>query len=88
MTFHQIHTNKDYYKYSFFPLTIVQSNALQTNVQFPMSLDRQGNFGLSSLPRLTTIHSSFILFHNPDAWCLPKKSRGHRHYHKIDNNNR
>ena len=28
MTFRQIHTGKDYYKYSFFPLAIVQWNAL------------------------------------------------------------
>ena len=50
----------------------------------PKSLDLQGNFSISSLPRLTTIHSSFILFHNPDARCLPKKSWGRRQYHKID----
>ena len=28
MTFRQIHTNRNYYKYSFFPLAIVQWNAL------------------------------------------------------------
>ena len=50
----------------------------------PKSLDLQGNFGLSSLPRLTIIHSSFILFHYPDARCLPKMSRGPRQYHKTD----
>ena len=32
MTFRQIHTGKDYYKYSFFPLAIVQWNALPANV--------------------------------------------------------
>ena len=42
----------------------------------PKSSDLQGNFGLSSLPRLTTIHSSFIIFHNPDARCLPKSREG------------
>ena len=31
MTFRQIHTGKDYYKYSFFPLAIVQWNALPAN---------------------------------------------------------
>ena len=47
------------------------------------SLDLQCNFGLLSLPRLNTIHSSFILYHNPDARCLPKNSQGRRQYHKI-----
>ena len=39
MTFHQIHTGKDYYKYSIFPLAIVQSNALQANVAVAPSLE-------------------------------------------------
>ena len=32
MTFRQIHTNRNYYKYSFFPLAIVQWNALPESV--------------------------------------------------------
>ena len=32
MTFRQIHTNRNYYKYSFFPLAIVQWNALQESI--------------------------------------------------------
>ena len=39
MTFHQIHTGKDSYKYSFFPLAIVQWNALSENVATSPSLD-------------------------------------------------
>ena len=39
MTFHQIHTGKDYYKYSFFPLAIVQWNALPANVAVAPSLE-------------------------------------------------
>ena len=35
----QIHTGKDSYKYSFFPLAIVQWNALPENVVIPPSLD-------------------------------------------------
>ena len=32
MTFHQTHTNRNYYKYSFFPLAIVHWNALPESV--------------------------------------------------------
>ena len=32
MTFRQMHTGRDFYKYSFFPLAIVQWNALSENV--------------------------------------------------------
>ena len=32
MTFRQIHTNRNYYKYSFFPLAIVQWNSLPESV--------------------------------------------------------
>ena len=39
MTFCQIHTGKDYYKYSFFPLAIVQWNALPANVAVAPSLE-------------------------------------------------
>ena len=39
MTFRQIHTGKDFYKYSFFPLAIVQWNALPENVVTSPSLD-------------------------------------------------
>ena len=39
MTFRQIHTGKDYYKYSFFPLAIVQWNALPANVAVAPSLE-------------------------------------------------
>ena len=39
MTFRQIQTRKDYYKYSFFPLTIVQWNALPANVAVAPSLE-------------------------------------------------
>ena len=38
MTFRQIHTGKDYYKYSFFPLDIVQLNTLQANVAVAPSI--------------------------------------------------
>ena len=38
MTFRQIHTGKDYYKHSFFPLAIVQWNALPANVAVAPSL--------------------------------------------------
>ena len=34
--------------------------------------------------RLTTIHPSFILFHNPNAQCLQKCSQGRRQYQKIE----
>ena len=37
--FRQIHTGKDRYKYSFFPLAIVQGNALQANVVVSPSLE-------------------------------------------------
>ena len=39
MIFRQIHTGKDYYKYSFFPLAIVQWNALPANVAVAPSLE-------------------------------------------------
>ena len=39
MTFRQIHTGKDYYKDSFFPLAIVQWNALPANVAVAPSLE-------------------------------------------------
>ena len=39
MTFRQIHTGKDYYKYSIFPLAIVQSNALHANAAVASSLE-------------------------------------------------
>ena len=39
MTFRQIHTDKDSYKYSFFPLAIVQWNALPESVVISSSLD-------------------------------------------------
>ena len=39
MTFCQINTGKDYYKYSFFPLAIVQWNALPANVAVAPSLE-------------------------------------------------
>ena len=39
MTFRQIHTGKDYYKYSFFPLAIVQWNAFPSNVAVAPSLE-------------------------------------------------
>ena len=39
MTFRQIHTGKGSYKYSFFPLAIVQWNALPESVVISSSLD-------------------------------------------------
>ena len=39
MTFRQIHTGKDSYKYSFFPLAIVQWNAVLESVVISSSLD-------------------------------------------------
>ena len=39
MTFRQIHTGKDYYKCSFFPLAVVQWNALPANVVVSPSLE-------------------------------------------------
>ena len=39
MTFRQIHTGKDSYKYSFFPLAIVQWNALVGSVVISSGLD-------------------------------------------------
>ena len=39
MTFRQIHTGKDYYKYSFFPLAVVQWNALPASVAVSPSLE-------------------------------------------------
>ena len=39
MTFRQIHTGKDYYEYSFFPLAIVQWNALPASVAVAPSLE-------------------------------------------------
>ena len=39
MTFRQIHTGKDYYKYSFFPLAVVQWNALPASVAASPSLE-------------------------------------------------
>ena len=39
MTFRRIHTGKDYYKYSFFPLAIVQWNALPATVVVSPSLE-------------------------------------------------
>ena len=39
MTFRQIHTGKDRYKYSFFPLAVVQWNALPANVVVSPSLE-------------------------------------------------
>ena len=39
MTFCQIHTGKDFYKYSFFPLAIVQWKALPANVAASLSLE-------------------------------------------------
>ena len=35
MNFQQLHTGKDYYKYSFFPLAILQWNALPEYVVSP-----------------------------------------------------
>ena len=85
MTFRQIHTSKNYYKYSFFPLAIVKSNALQTNVQLPQVFRSSRQFWPFIFTQ--THYNSIIFFfllHNPDALCLPKKSRGRRQYHKID----
>ena len=39
MTFRLIHSGKDYYTYSFFPLAIVQWNALPANVAVAPSLE-------------------------------------------------
>ena len=39
MTFHQIHTRKDFYKYFFFPLAVVQWNALPESAVSSPSLD-------------------------------------------------
>ena len=39
MTFRQIYTGKDSYKYSFFPLATVQRNALPENIATSPSLD-------------------------------------------------
>ena len=82
MTFHQIHTSKDYYKNSF-PLAIVQSNALQTNVQ----LRQVFRSSRQIWPFIFTLthYNSFIFYSFSFTWfrCLPKKSRGLRHYHKI-----
>ena len=39
MTFRQIHTGKDCYKYSFFPLAVVQWNALPASVAASPSLE-------------------------------------------------
>ena len=39
MTFQQIHTGKDFYKYSFFPLAVVQWNALPESAISSPSLD-------------------------------------------------
>ena len=39
MTFQQIHTGKDFYKYSFFPLAVVQRNALPESAVSSPSLD-------------------------------------------------
>lgn len=39
MTFRQLHTNRDYYKYSFFPLAVVQWNALPESVVSLTSLE-------------------------------------------------
>ena len=39
MTVRQIHTGKDFYNYSFFPLGIVKWNALTENVAASPSLD-------------------------------------------------
>ena len=60
MTFHQIHTCKDYYKYSFFPLAIVQSNALQTNVQLPQVFRSSRQFWLFIFTQ--TNYTSFIFY--------------------------
>ena len=39
LTFRQIHTSHDFYKYSFYPLAIVQSNGLPPNVVSLPTLD-------------------------------------------------
>ena len=36
------------------------------------------------ITRLTTLHPSFILFHNPNAQCLQKCSQRRRQYQKKD----
>ena len=60
MTFRQIHTSKDYYKYSFFPLAIVQSKALQTNGQLPQVFRSSRQFGPSIFTQ--THYNSFIFY--------------------------
>ena len=44
MTFRQVYTSKDYYKYSFFPLAIVQWNSLPESVATLQQYDRQGKY--------------------------------------------
>ena len=39
MTFRQVHTSRDFYKFSFFPLSIVQWNALPESIACLQSLD-------------------------------------------------
>ena len=39
MTFRQVYTSRDYYKYSFFPLAIVQWNSLQESVASLQNLE-------------------------------------------------
>ena len=62
-SFCQLHTGKDYYKYSFFPLAIVQWNALPEDVVSSPNLDI-GQVGMTSLQvncSLTEVNASVFI---------------------------
>ena len=53
MTFRQIQTNRNYYKYSFFPLAIAQWNAL---------LEPAASFASEQTATLQTLDSDIVVF--------------------------
>ena len=61
MTFRQIHTGKNYYKYSFFLLAVVQWNALPASVAVSPSLDvfKAAVGELQHPQALETVHCMF-----------------------------
>ena len=78
MTFHQTHTDKDYYKYSFFPLAIVQWNTLPANVAVTPD-----NCSIPYPRQYTTYFNMFLIILDPFIFIILKYDRHKCFYWSI-----
>ena len=73
MTFRQVYTSKDYYKYSFFPLTIVQWNSLPETVACLQNLEAFNAAVFKLQPQWGYSHFLWIHRRGPSFYPQPKK---------------